>query len=473
MTDYSKSYDNYQQLYDGHLTLYTRKGSKSPNWYARITLPGRRGDIRRSLKTTSESEAIFEGKKLYLELRAKYDQHIPLDSINFHQLTELYLEERGAKRRLKSTHSEYIWVITNYLNPFFHPDKYQTIHEIEENDITAYFNYRRRYWLDHDNTPIGKAANRIPSNKRRYSKSAANREAIVLRNVLRWARDKGYLGRLPTVEYPDNIEPGDKVRGGVFSDTDWRRYISLLVHDIKREPIPGKMRYHVMVVRRLERLRFWSLLLISSGIRPQEAKQLKQKQIFERIDPANGQTFTCIDITKEQSKNSRAARRVITDNFGETYKYYMRYLRVLYDYDPKFIGDDKLVFPSFRRPEEPFDQMSALRYYLKSINMHWDEEGAARTSYSFRSFYITKQLEHGLPLYVVAHNAGTSTDMLLKHYAKSMTWTMRRWLVASAPKWLKSEVDGLSEQEGLLPKQPPLQEEERLLEHFTGQEPST
>mgnify|MGYP003116499662 CR=1 FL=1 len=473
MTDYSKSYDDYQQLYDGHLTLYTRAGSKSPNWYARITLPNMRGDIRRSLKTTSESEAIFEGKKLYLELRAKYDQHIPLDSLNFHQLSELYLEDRALKRRVRSSHKEYHWVIENFLNPFFNPDDFPTIHDIGETDIAGYFAYRERYWVNHSNTPIGAAANREPTNKRRYSKSAANREAIILRNVLRWARDKGYLGRLPKVEYPDHLQEPEKVRGGIFTETDWRRYIALLVHDIKRQPDPDKLRYHIMIVRRLERLRFWSLLLISSGIRPQEAKQLKQKQIFSRVDPATGHTFTCIDITKEQSKNGRAARRVITDNFGETYKYFQRYLRVLYDYDPKFIGDDKLIFPSFRRPEEPFDQMSALRRYLKSLNLHLDDDGAARTSYSFRSFYITKQLEHGVPLYVVAHNAGTSTDMILKHYAKSMTWTMRSWLTASAPNWLKNEIEGITNIEGPLHRPPPLDDDARLLEHFEGQKATT
>ena len=130
----------------------------------------------------------------------------------------------------------------------------------------------------------------------RYSKSAANREAIILRNVLRWARDKGYLGRLPKVEYPDHLQEPEKVRGGIFTETDWRRYIALLVHDIKRRArCIDKLRYHIMIVRRLERL---TLLVptfnIVSGIRPQEAKQLTQKQIFSRVDPTTGHTFTCV-----------------------------------------------------------------------------------------------------------------------------------------------------------------------------------
>ena len=196
-----------------------------------------------------------------------------------------------------------------------------------------------------------------------------------------------------------------------------------------------------MKVRRLQRLRYWILLLSGSGIRVNEAKQLTQKQIRLVPDKQTGLSYTQIDLTKEQSKQQRGARTILTWDYHNNYDYYQRWLAVLSAWRPELIGPDKLVFPSFRQFDKPFDQMSAFRLFLKSFDLHIDDNGNARTSYSLRSFYISRRLEAGVPLYVVATNCGTSYNQIYKHYAASLTWTMRKHLTKNHTAWENKQTD--------------------------------
>ena len=431
------AYGDKLDLYDGHLFIYTRADSKKGTYQARMTFPNRTGYVRRSLKTSSRQEAIHAGTSLYLSLRAKWDQHLPLDHMPWLKLTELYIEHRHTERVADTR--EYLWVITNYIDPFF--GHHQDLTKVNSSHIAEYWAYRATYWDNHDTTPLAAAAGREVTNKRPYSKTAAHREAIILRQIFRFAFERGYIGSVPTIRTPTRVNEAASRTRGIFTIPQYKSLIATIAHRIRAAPDEGKARYHLMKVRRLQRLRYWVLLLSGSGIRVNEAKQLTQKQIRLVPDRQTGQSYTQIDLSKEQSKQQRGARTILTWDYHNNYDYYQRWLAVLGTWRPELIGPDKLVFPSFRQFDKPFDQMSAFRLFLKSCDLHIDDNGHARTSYSLRSFYISRRLEAGVPLYVVATNCGTSYDQIYKHYAASLTWTMRKHLTKNHTAWEQKQTD--------------------------------
>ena len=414
------AYTDKISLYDNHCIVYTRSNSKKGVYQARFSFPGKKGYIRKSLKTTSQTEAIAVAQNLYLTLRARIDQNIPVDTTPFVNAAQIFLETRFNSTDHRSTEYEYIF--TNWLTPFF--GDFDDVTNIDDATIVQYWDWRISYWQNHTTTVRATTANRDVTNKKPFSRETARREAIVLRRFFDFLFSRGYVGRKPIIQPPRSIKSTDNSRGR-FSIASYRLLLRRLEADLRRKPSADRIRYHLPRMRRLQRLRYWILLLSSSGLRPQEAKLLKQHQIVLETDKHSGKQFTRINLYKEQSKQQRAARTVLTFDNEANYNYFQRYLAVLADYNDDLVGPNKFVFPSFRNKEQHFDPQSAFKILLKTYDLYRDDENRARSSYSLRSFYISRRLEAGCPLYTVATNCGTSYDQIYKHYADSLTWTMR------------------------------------------------
>jgi hypothetical protein len=61
-----------------------------------------------------------------------------------------------------------------------------------------------------------------------------------------------------------------------------------------------------------------------------------------------------------------------------------------------------------------------------------DYRGVKRTMYSFRHFYISQQLTHGVDVFSLARNTGTSPDMIHKFYGQVTNERMKDHL---RPDW--------------------------------------
>ena len=336
------AYSDQISLYDSHCVVYVRNDSKKGVYQARMTFPGQKGYVRKSLKTTSRTEAIATAQKLYLTLRARIDQRIPIDTTPWLKAAQLFLDTRFNSRDHRS--SEYLYVFDNWLNPFF--GHFQDVTEIDDAQVAQYWDYRINYWSNHDTTVRATLASREVTNKKPFSRESARREAIILRRFFEFLFSRGYVGRKPLIQPPRSIKPTENSRGR-FSVQAYRLLLRRLEGDLRRKPTPDRLRYYLPRYRRLQRLRYWILLLASSGLRPQEAKLLKQHQIVLETDRASGKKFTRINLYKEQSKQQRGARTVLTFDNESNYNYFQRYLAVLADYDSSLVGSNKWVFPSF------------------------------------------------------------------------------------------------------------------------------
>lgn len=61
-----------------------------------------------------------------------------------------------------------------------------------------------------------------------------------------------------------------------------------------------------------------------------------------------------------------------------------------------------------------------------------DYRGVKCTMYSFRHFYISQQLAHGVDVFVLARNTGTSSEMIDKFYGQVANFRMKDRL---RPEW--------------------------------------
>jgi integrase len=63
---------------------------------------------------------------------------------------------------------------------------------------------------------------------------------------------------------------------------------------------------------------------------------------------------------------------------------------------------------------------NGLVHVLVRTSLLKDAFGRSRTAYSFRHYYITKAIEAGVDVYVIARNCGTSVDMIQRFYSKEL-----------------------------------------------------
>lgn len=71
---------------------------------------------------------------------------------------------------------------------------------------------------------------------------------------------------------------------------------------------------------------------------------------------------------------------------------------------------------------------------LKAADLLFDYRGTRRSAYSFRHYYISQQLMHGVEVFLLAKNTGTSVEMIEKFYADVKLETMKDEL---RPVWTK------------------------------------
>ena len=137
-----------------------------------------------------------------------------------------------------------------------------------------------------------------------------------------------------------------------------------------------------------------------------------------------------ISVPKGISKRKDKDRVILSHDYDATYGYYQRFKSIQESYGHPTRPQD-LIFGSTRRPDKPAN----LAAYFRKLLEDWDlledwSTGIARNRvlYSLRSYAITKALERGVGIHVVAHNSLTSVRMIEKHYSDAISWNMRDFL---------------------------------------------
>jgi integrase len=432
----------------------------SDRFYARAVFPPQKGYKVFSTKQVAVDAAIQSAKNRYYELAGRASLNITTKTESIVVLIDEYLNYKERISPFKHTRKEgyttkYRQVYQRFIKPFFSkPERrVEDLHIIQQEDISAYWNYRLDYWKGRHQNPEyikSKYGNKRTKfmNAHRLSETTPshttlNIEVQLFRSFFKWAVSRGYL---TAQNIPDIINPVPKVEGktaklrGIFT-TDEYREIKKDVMDRASNPADSKGRPSDLMTFRAERMYCYFFTASSFGCRPSELKHLRFNMVKLYEDEKTGKRFSVIELPAELAKanpdGTRRGRNIYSfDNelaYNRIHKRWKGVLRKLFGNQE--IKDDDYLFPKWiplnRRgfvEFQPAKMDVPFRVMLQRLGKHKDDKGRPRSPYALRKFYITQRIIHNTPLPALAINTGHDIQTLWNWYASIQTSDMREYL---------------------------------------------
>jgi integrase len=410
---------NKMALLDGEIILYFNNGGEV--YYCRFNnQSGKTRYIRKSLKTKSYELAIIRARDHYMRHIALVKEGIDPIAIDWDKAVKVYLP-RIDNLNVKSL---FIKMNKTYFAPYF--KRFASVRAVTSEDLTGYFKWRVRYWQNNKRDGLA------------YYKKVPAPETLIkdrrfINLIFNFLFNEKRIHTKPSMPTMAKIRAIVRDAGGKQSETSarrpalsikqymgWRHHIESKIFKIKNWA-PSVQKVNNI------RLLLWIRILGATGIRPQELKKIRFKDISYRINNVTSNEILVIRISGAIAKTKKF--RIcpsVEENDG------LRALLVLWKeinnqvFGYQMSGED-LIFPKkrFRTDpvdfwQEPISMIAAVNKSLKEIELYVTEdvEGNRTTlsSYSLRSMYITESIKSGVPPHLIAKACGTSTDMISRHY---------------------------------------------------------
>ncbi|NHN89636.1 tyrosine-type recombinase/integrase [Acetobacter conturbans] len=378
----------------------------SPNWWVSFSLP-EIGLIRESLRTKDKATADEKAASVYYGYKAKIEHRLPVKNDNFQHVMpkfHAFLKERLEQRKLTLTrYTQHKKFIDSYFMEYFHK---KTPQFLNTHEINKFIEWRCNYWITgpgkeqtHRTIHRGNRVfqRRIPANLKVYpTSSTLEGNNAAMHQLVRWLHDNGYIRNLITWERPPvatSARPG-------FKSDEIALYMNQAQKDITAEDLNIRERY--------DRVLIWAFsgFMINTGLRPTEALRLRWKDLVGWSCDALSD-FKILVHAKKKHRTAIPFPAAGSD------------LATMWDLFDGYFGHvpspDDFIFCSTSRKKSDYTNVLMNRI-LKKTGLQTDYRGVRRSSYSFRHYYITSQLERGLDAYLIAKACGTSVDQIRKHY---------------------------------------------------------
>lgn len=380
---------------DGRVILYKRPGLKRPKWQARISVPNSTGYKIVSTKTTEFEEAKRFALNLYEELYMQVKAGGALNTKTFKQVCADWKEHATT---VGHTRSQGSWDTTidrieTYALPFFGAKR---IDEIKESDFTEYWAWRK-----------------VNYRKRPPTNQTLKREKTCILPVFKFAVSKGYLTKIPEMNAPN--AKGE--RRPTFTTKEWKAIRDAMPVWLEEATELATWRDRFMAMHCF-------LLLANSGLRIGELRKLTWRDVSS-VKAKGAAAYYILQVT---SGKTGARQCTLTPGTDVTLrKVYMQRCREL----RKQFPDQKDAAPSLDEPIFAHPNGNPIREFKTSFHsllefagVPIEQNGKARTIYSLRHFYATRQLSKEASPFLIAHQMGTSVEMLEKHYGQIITGTV-------------------------------------------------
>lgn len=225
---------------------------------------------------------------------------------------------------------------------------------------------------------------------------------------VRWANSNGLIGRMPIVKAPKFQKNQGTIRRPAFEFDEWQKLYRYLRDWVKEEYDPtvdSKRRPHSLHRWQRELIRAYILFMGTSGLRPNEARQLRWKDLEDYIDP-DGVEHLVLHISPTTKTGQRECVPLRSA---------VRYLKRIKEQSPHTEPDD-LIFCD--RDGNGIDNFGkTFKKVLTDIDLLEDRFGRTRTIYSLRHTYATFRLLYGhAKIEDLAQNMGTSPTQIFNHY---------------------------------------------------------
>jgi len=406
---------------DGAIYLFRRGDYKKPTWFCRVKVPGAKGYLSCSTKTTDEHEAFKFADDLFLKSLGRVTAGQDLRSRRVNKAIDDYkdhLDETESHRPRIEDKKKFF----ERIKTFFAPYRLQ--------EVTTALLSELNDWM-RQNSRTGTLS---PNSIKRYSAD--------VRQFLNWSAERGYLEqapKLPKQKFVVNRRPH-------FNNTDWKKLTRHLREFVKVKDGNRKtIRDRTMLVN-------YVLILANTGIRVGEARNLKWRDIREipQSTGSNAPADIALFVTGKTGPREVVSR---TPEVKDYLKVILEIRKAEATNPPagkksKKIGLDDYVFSN--RDGTPISSFKkSFTALLKSANLTNDSHGSKRTIYSLRHTYATFRLQEGVHQFILARNMGTSVAMLEKHYGHTSNVASAAELTkggnfkigvkSNALEWLKSD----------------------------------
>jgi len=363
---------------DGAIYLFRRADYKKPTWFCRVKVPGAKGYVSQSTKTTDEHAAYKFADDLFHQclVRAASGQH--LNSKKVAVAIKEYTAEASATGPPSFSKKLRLQFLTR-TTEFFGTMRLQEITTATLADLNVWLHERSR--------------------SKRLSPSSIKRYSMDLKQFFSWCLERAYiesLPRFPKVKYEGNRRPH-------FDRHHWARLTRHLEEFVKAE--------HPSIVRDRTMLANYVLILADTGIRVGEARNLKWRDLREI--PAAKDSDRPPDVAL--FVKGKTGPREVVARTPDVKTYFKHILELQTTELGRRPSSDEFVFCN--RDGTPVGSFKkSFASLLKSAGVETDSHGNKRTIYSLRHTYATFRLEEGVHQLILARNMGTSTAMLEAHY---------------------------------------------------------
>jgi integrase len=244
------------------------------------------------------------------------------------------------------------------------------------------------------------------------ARNTIHQEVVVIRQVLKAAVRHGWLKFMPDLSEP--YKASGKVSHRAWFSPD--EYKSLYEATRERAKKPKKISYQW----ESEQLHDFVLLMVNTGVRPDEAWRLQFRDV--KIAHDDGLDETILEIEVRGKRGVGYCKSM--PGAVQPFKRLLKRKRKVISIDEKGHETEAEVLPG------PTDLLFPIRHsgmfdtVLEELDLKKDRDGQSRTAYSLRHTYICLRLMEGADVYQIAKNCRTSVEMIEKYYASHLVNTL-------------------------------------------------
>jgi integrase len=274
----------------------------------------------------------------------------------------------------------------------------KSVGHIETKDIQEFVQWRIK------NPVKNKRNNRVV---KQPSAETIRHELSSLKRYFDWLKVNKHLKHDVELKAP----PLSRNRRPHFTELEWTRVTRNMREWIKD---PRNHRERLMLTQ-------YMLILVNTGIRVGEARNLKWSDIDvqERTENKKKVQDLILAVSGKTGKRDVVARSAEVKEYINTI-WNLRKKEVIEatKNDSKPRTEPELSEPIFSdRSGKPIHSFKkGFEGFLKHLELLKDKEGKTRTIYSLRHTYATYRLSHGVDVYKLAQNMGTSVELIERHY---------------------------------------------------------
>jgi integrase len=377
---------------DGRLHIFRHDNSHTFLW--RTFLDGKY--FVQTTHETTRSAAIEAAENAYDELRFKKKQGIPIHLHTFEDACREMLAEQKERMLVgerSPTHLKTYEIKLRTLEPFF---SRFPLYKIDADHLQQYKSYRIKQSVDRIEK-THRASGAEGGSGSSLSMKTLHNDFIVLRQILKVAKRKGWINSLP--EFPPlsikaNARP-------YFSMEEYKRLLK-----ISRKRIHKATERNMKLSR--QELHDYIIFLTHTGVRIGEAQNIRVKDItfWEK----NDQQKVSIKDRVFIKVKGKTGKRETVGMFGAVSSIKKQIAR------RNLTPEDKLF---------PFHNRRQFVDLLNEANLRYTEDGQRRDFKSFRHSYIVFRLIDGVDVFLLAKNCGTSVKVIESNYGKHLTPRMK------------------------------------------------